>query len=80
MMQINLVQEMFDAAISIAGKYGRWLNLKKNKYCFLIWTGCVAYWTYRNYQIGLISQTLFAAVSIGFNLYGFFKWRKQDGL
>lgn len=37
-MEINWLHETLDTAISLLGKYGRWLNAKAKKNCFIVWT------------------------------------------
>jgi nicotinamide riboside transporter PnuC len=70
--------ELTDLIASLSGKLGRWLNIKKNRWCFAIWTACLIYWTIRNYQMGLIVQTGSTAISACINIYGFYKWRKHE--
>lgn len=77
-MNINWTFEILDTIISLSGKYARWLNAKRIKECFLIWTACTLYWAVRDFELGLYSQCFFCIFSIGLNLYGYFKWKEKD--
>ncbi len=74
-MSINLLGEALDTIVSLSGKYGRWLNVRGNRACFVIWSACVLYWVGRNIYLGLYSQAFFCAVSLGFHVYGFINWK-----
>lgn len=78
-MVINWIEEGFDILVSLSGKYGRWLNIKKKRACFYIWSCCATYWMVRDFQIGLYSQGIFCIISIGFHLYGAYNWGKDKG-
>jgi nicotinamide riboside transporter PnuC len=73
---INWVGELFDTIVSLSGKYGRWLNARGKRVCFLIWSIVSVYWSIRDFKIGLYSQAIFCIFSIALNLYGFFNWGK----
>lgn len=77
MIDINIVSELFDTAFSLLGKYGRWLNVKGKRWCFVIWSVCCMYWVYRDLMVGLYSQAFFCITSIGLHMYGFFNWKKE---
>lgn len=74
---INWLSELLDTGISLLGKYGRWLNAKQKRVCFVLWNICTGYWVFRNFSMGLYSQTFFCFVSIALNTYAFFFWRKK---
>jgi len=77
--EIDWIREGFDTIVSLAGKYGRWLNANGKRVCFLIWTICCVYWMVRDFYLSLYSQGIFCFFSIILNMYGFFKW-KQKGI
>lgn len=61
------------AAISFIGVY---LNIAKNKWCFVIWMFGNGIWIYINFTSELPAQ---AITFIGYslcNVYGFYKWTK----
>lgn len=74
---MNLIGEVLDTIVSLSGKYGRWLNVKGNRICFLIWVGCATYWTVRDVYLELYSQAFFCVLSVGLNAYGFINWGKK---
>ena len=77
MIQINWADEILDTLVSLSGKYGRWLNVRGKRLCFVIWSACVAYWCIRDISIGLYSQAVFCVFSLGLNVYGFINWKKK---
>lgn len=77
-MHFDLTGELLDTFFSLAGKYGRWLNAKKKKTCFVIWTAACTYWFFRDLQLCLFSQALFCLPSIGLHIYSYYNWSKDD--
>lgn len=77
-MEINWLHETLDTAISLLGKYGRWLNAKAKKNCFIVWTACTIYWAIRDFNIGLYSQSIFCVFSIALNVYGYKNWGRKE--
>jgi len=77
MVDINIIAEAFDTAFSLLGKYGRWLNVKGERLCFVIWTITCIYWCYRDLTIGLYSQGFFCFTSIVLHMYGFWNWKDK---
>lgn len=76
-MHINWIMELTDTIASISGKYGSWLNAKKKRVCFIIWTCCVTYWLFRDIQLGLWSQAISCFFSIGINIYRYINWKTK---
>ena len=77
MVNINWAGEAFDIIASLAGKYGQWLNSRGKKFCFIIWSICMLYWSARDFNLGLYSQSVFCVFSLALNCYGYFNWKKQ---
>jgi hypothetical protein len=77
MPDINWISELLDTIFSLGGKYGRWLNAKGKRVCFLIWTACTIYWMIRDFYLGLYSQGCFCIVSMWLNMYGYSQWKKK---
>jgi nicotinamide riboside transporter PnuC len=75
MPTINWTAEILDTIVSLSGKYGRWLNTRGNRICFIIWAMCTIYWAIRDFNLGLYSQAIFCIFSIGLNMYGYFNWK-----
>lgn len=76
-MEINWIGESLDTIFSLSGKWGRWLNARGKKFCFIIWTICAIYWMGRDFYLGLYSQGFFCGFSIWLNLYGYFNWKNK---
>jgi len=77
MAEFNLIGEIIDTAVSLLGKYGRWLNIHGRRACFVVWSICVLWWIYRDFTIGFYSQGFFCILSLGFHLYGFWNWKHK---
>lgn len=59
---------------------GIYLNIKKIKWSFIIWTIGNLIWIYINFISGLpVQSLLFIGYSV-VNLYGFYKWRKNENI
>ena len=77
MIKINWELEILDTIFSLLGKYGRWLNARARRGCFIIWSIVTLYWAYRDFTMGLYSQTFFCIFSCGLNVYGYYNWKKK---
>ena len=76
-MEVNWIGEALDTAFSLLGKWGRWLNVKARRTCFLVWSIAVLYWLIRDLRLHLYSQGFFCLISLGFHIYGFYNWKKK---
>jgi hypothetical protein len=74
----GLTANLIDACMLICGKTGKILNVRGNRYCFLIDIFCLAYWFYMDIQRGLYSQAVSASLSIFLCIYGFNRWGKMN--
>ena len=79
MIEINWIGESLDTVFSLLGKYGRWLNARGKRACFLLWNICCVYWIARDFYIGLYAQAFFCIFSVGLNVYGFINWKNKFG-
>ena len=77
LMDINWIGEILDTIASLSGKYGRWLNARGKKFCFVIWSICTVYWAARDYSLGLYSQAAFCIFSVMLNVYGYINWKNN---
>lgn len=77
MVEINWVGELFDTIASLSGKYGRWLNARGKRVCFIVWSICTIYWAMRDFKLGLYSQAVFCIFSVLLNFYGYINWKNQ---
>lgn len=77
-IEFDIIGEALDTIFSLLGKYGRWLNAKGKKICFIIWNICTLYWMCRDFYLGLYSQGVFCVFSLALNAYGWFNWKKRD--
>jgi len=79
-IEFDIIGEALDTLFSLLGKYGRWLNARGNKICFIIWNICTTYWMFRDFYLGLYSQGAFCVFSLALNVYGYLRWRgKENG-
>ncbi len=76
-MNINWTGEILDIIASLSGKYGRWLNARGKRLCFVIWSICTIYWAIRDFKLGLYSQAIFCVFSLALNVYGYIHWKKH---
>lgn len=79
MIHIDWIQEGGDTIINLLGKYGRWLNARGRRICFLIWMVCISYWICVDFMRGLYAQTFFCIVSGALHIYGYVHWGKKFG-
>lgn len=76
-IEFDVIGELLDTAFSLLGKYGKWLNVKGKRICFIVWNICLLYWMLRDFQLALYSQGCFCLLSIGINFYGLYVWKKK---
>lgn len=69
--------ELTDLVFTILGKFGRILNVKGKRICFVIWAVCLIYWMARNLSLDLYVQTGGCLFSLALHCYGFFNWKKN---
>lgn len=69
--------EITDLIFTVLGKFGRVLNIRGQRICFIVWSVCLSYWTFRNYELGLKVQTIGCLVSLTMHAYGFYNWGKK---
>lgn len=61
--------------VSLAGV---WLNIKKLREGFLIWSFTNAMWAYIDFKSGLLAQGLLFSVYLILSIVGWFSWKKED--
>jgi hypothetical protein len=76
-IEFDLLGELLDTIFSLLGKYGRWMNARGKRICFIIWNVCTIYWMLRDFQLNLWSQGFFCLISICLNFWGYFNWKKK---
>jgi nicotinamide riboside transporter PnuC len=76
-MHFDLIGEIFDTCASLLGKYGRWLNAKGRRICFIVWGVVALYWVVRDLELQLYSQAFFCLCSIALDIYGYLNWKKK---
>jgi len=69
--------ELTDLIFTIIGKLGRWLNVKGQRICFVIWAFCLVYWVSRNLSMDLYVQAGGCIVSLILHLYGWWNWKDK---
>lgn len=56
---------------------GNVLNVKKIRYCFLIWIACNVVWIVFDIINSNYARVVLDTVQIGFDLWGFLKWKNN---
>lgn len=69
--------EITDLIFTLAGKVGRWFNVKGQRICFIIWFFCLMYWTIRNFDLGLMVQCCGCFFSMAMHAYGYWNWKNK---
>ncbi|HML88911.1 MAG TPA: nicotinamide mononucleotide transporter [Methylomusa anaerophila] len=64
--------------IAGAALFATILNIRKDRRCFLIWTGTNLYWTVYDAVNGLYAQAALFMVYLVLALVGLWKWRKNS--
>jgi len=68
---------VLDACFLATGKFGKFLNARGNRICFLIDLCCLSYWFWMDLQRGLYSQAASVIISAGIAIYGWRRWGKN---
>lgn len=64
------------AAMSITGSF---LNIKKNRICFIFWAVCEIICFFIDINNGQFGRAFLDVFCLGINIYGIFKWKdKKD--
>lgn len=75
-LEINWIGEGLDTCAKLLGKYGTWLQIKKNKWGFITHITCCMYWVCIDIYRHLYAQALFTIPTIALLSYGFYKWNQ----
>ena len=59
---------------AIASLIAVWLNIRKIRWCFLIWAFSNAIWTVADFRHDLLPQAALQFVYFNLSLYGIWKW------
>lgn len=70
--------EIFTWSLMAITVFGTFLNARQNVYGFLVWGLCNLCWLVVDLSRGIYAQAALYVVFIGFNIYGWLKWRKND--
>ena len=62
-------------AVCLAGTV---LNVKKKRFCFVLWAAGNIAWLIYDIASGLYSRALLDAVQLGFAVWGLFEWKKKN--
>ena len=63
--------------ITLLSIIGVILNIKKNKYCFIIWACTNFTWMMVDFHAGLYAQAFLFLVYFVLALWGIYEWRKR---
>ena len=56
---------------------GTFLNVKKIKHCFYVWTATNALWLAYDVYTGLFSRAVLDFIHLAFAIWGIIAWRKK---
>lgn len=77
MMEISFLM-VLDFVFAGLGLTGAYLNVKKNRFCFLFWmVSNLGYFFLGTYK-GLYFQAIMFLVFFGVSVWGWFKWSKWE--
>lgn len=63
--------------LAILSLIGVILNIRKNRFCFVIWVGTNFAWAIIDFYEGIPAQGVLFLVYGGLALYGLYAWRKK---
>lgn len=69
---------IFTWCLTVVTIIGTYLNSRQNKYGFIIWGLCNFMWLSIDYYRGIYAQAALYVIFIGFNIYGWNKWKKKE--
>jgi hypothetical protein len=69
---------IFTFVLTAASLVGVWLNIKKNKVCFYIWSGTNFSWAAVDFVSGLFWQGVLFSIYFVLAIYGVYEWRKHE--
>jgi len=72
------MSDVFYWVISFFSILGVWLNIKKVKYCFVIWMFTNACWMIIDFIQGIHAQAFLFMVYFILAVKGFYDWRKAE--
>ncbi len=61
-------------ALSIIGTVA---NIKKQRWCFLVWLCTNSAWCIYDFYIGAYAQSLLFLVYVGLAIWGLWEWRRE---
>lgn len=64
----------FVTFVSIIGTF---LNVKRSKAGFIVWTFTNGFWAAYDYYLGAYAQSALFTVYMAFSLWGWWEWRDQ---
>ena len=63
--------------VTVASLVGTVANIKRLRWCFLIWFVTNIVWTVYDWRLGAPAQAALGAVYVGLAVWGFYAWRKE---
>lgn len=61
--------------LSIAGTV---LNIRRVRFCFILWGTTNLFWVVRNFSIGETQQAELFLVYLGLSIWGWFSWSSRE--
>ena len=72
-----MIFEIFKWFITFASLTGTVLNIKKKKFCFIIWFFTNICWTFIDLVHGVYAQSFLQFVYVGLSVWGIIEWRRK---
>lgn len=77
MNPFGLTANIIDFVFLCFGKYGKFLNARGQRICFIIDLVCICYWFFIDVQRGLYGQAASCFISTAIAIYGYRNWKKN---
>ena len=69
---------LFFWLVTALSTLGMFLNVKKIRFCFIIWAITNTIWIIHNYNIKEYAQSFSYVVALGSAIWGFIAWRHKN--
>jgi len=65
--------------VSVIALIGVWLNIRKDKRCFILWAGTNFFWCIYDYALGATAQSALFLFYFLLSIYGLWEWTHKKG-
>lgn len=71
--------EIFTWPLAVLTIVGVVFNIRKHRFCFVIWSVTNVFWVIYNYSIGAYAQAAVFGVYFGLAIWGIVRWGRDQG-